>query len=613
MRSPEFELATPPEQENSLPEYVHMYEISGQPAITEHSFDRYEKDKEQDEKIVECAENGSAALQNRLAFELSTYEEKSSMLMDALASPIISVRLTVFSAMSFIPEGLKEQIIEAGLKSDDMRVQSEAMDKISSAPSLDSIRYLRKMVTDLAYKYLSSDDIHEQRKSLVFIGNAEGTEKKNLRDIILAKVQAGLSDSDPAVRKIAAIMIFEVPLESRLSLIKKCLEDPNENVRVNALNNYTRVDAESLPDLVKLALKNTSKEVRMRAARLVSNIYDPSHSGYQLIPMIKQCLDDSNINVQMAVLHKIHDLEQEQVINIIDICSKKDPQVFRKSLNLLLGLPDAVNEPLFAKYIDMCHYSTRDSLVKILEQRVNRFGTLINKKISEMIRRDLQNPDIERQKSCIDLIPYAKTPEDREEFFNIAIKKGLIKDIIKSKLYRNSTANDETFSRSEFDKTGSETTIIGGELYENTIIRHIKPEAFLTWKELYENHELWKDYGFDYVPIEPIQSYRLNSEGLVDVYSGVLDLSFGDWNHLTETYEFDLMEQKAKILSLLENLKIIHGHEHDGNFCLRFFRDKDGNIELSKCPRIYMIDFDQAISPNPYELAALDSQVSRYI
>ncbi len=40
------------ETESSLPEYLSMYEISGQDPITEHSFDRYTRDKiDNDEKI----------------------------------------------------------------------------------------------------------------------------------------------------------------------------------------------------------------------------------------------------------------------------------------------------------------------------------------------------------------------------------------------------------------------------------------------------------------------------------------------------------------------------------------------------------------------------------
>jgi hypothetical protein len=43
----------------------------------------------------------------------------------------------------------------------------------------------------------------------------------------------------------------------------------------------------------------------------------------------------------------------------------------------------------------------------------------------------------------------------------------------------------------------------------------------------------------------------------------------------------------------LEKENVIHGHCHDKNFVLRFFRNQDGFVDLNKTPRIYLIDFDQ--------------------
>ena len=90
---------------------------------------------------------------------------------------------------------------------------------------------------------------------------------------------------------------------------------------------------------------------------------------------------------------------------------------------------------------------------------------------------------------------------------------------------------------------------------------------------------IWKENGFDYVPIEPIQSYNLNKEGFVDVYSGILDLNLEQWEKITRKFSPDLGEQKKKLLSILESKKIEHGHvHHDRNFCLRFFEIKMGML-----------------------------------
>lgn len=122
--------------------------------------------------------------------------------------------------------------------------------------------------------------------------------------------------------------------------------------------------------------------------------------------------------------------------------------------------------------------------------------------------------------------------------------------------------------------------------------------AFLAWQKIYENHQVWENNGFDYVPIEPIQSYRLNKKGLVDVFSGVLDLSLAKWlEYSSRMFEEELTKQRDKIISVLESQNISHGHTHNYNFVLRFFRNKDGNPDLNQVPRLYAIDFDAAVSP----------------
>jgi len=151
--------------------------------------------------------------------------------------------------------------------------------------------------------------------------------------------------------------------------------------------------------------------------------------------------------------------------------------------------------------------------------------------------------------------------------------------------------------REEFRKTGSTTTLVGGPLKDRLIIRHIKPGAFIAWQKAYEDYEMWRKAGFDYVPIEPIQSYRLNKEGEVDVFSGVLDLSLDQWLEISGgIFEKELSELRDRIISALENEGIKHGHTHDNNFVLRFFRDEDGNPDFNRIPRLYAIDFDQAVS-----------------
>ncbi|MDA2936012.1 hypothetical protein MYX06_02235 [Patescibacteria group bacterium AH-259-L05] len=215
---------------------------------------------------------------------------------------------------------------------------------------------------------------------------------------------------------------------------------------------------------------------------------------------------------------------------------------------------------------------------------------------SSLIAKGLASDNVEVQKACAEII-WDMPEREKRSLIKLFMKKGLNNILIESPLYKEKDISEERFSRQEFEKSGSETTLVGGSLKEKTIIRHIKPRAFLAWQELYENYQLWKSNGFDYVPIEPIQSYKLNKEGFVDVYSGVLDLNLNKWSINFGWFEEKLASDREKILKVLDSQGISHGHTHDANFVLRFFRDEDGRADLRRKPRIYLIDFDFAASP----------------
>ena len=169
--------------------------------------------------------------------------------------------------------------------------------------------------------------------------------------------------------------------------------------------------------------------------------------------------------------------------------------------------------------------------------------------------------------------------------------------IVSSPLYRYKDINDVSFARRDFAKSGSETTLLGGSLYEHLIIRHLKPKTFLAWQKAYENWQGWELAEFDYVPVEPIQSYRLSQSGYVDVASGVLDISLDKWSKLyPEIFTQELRNIAQQIKTTLETMGVNHGHPHLGNFALRFFRIPNGDIDFSRLPRLYIIDFDEAKS-----------------
>ena len=215
---------------------------------------------------------------------------------------------------------------------------------------------------------------------------------------------------------------------------------------------------------------------------------------------------------------------------------------------------------------------------------------------AKLIRQGLSGDNIEIMREYAKVIQFVSKEKERKELLGLA-KQKLGNTLVEPPLYHNSKVSAERFSREEFAKTGSGTTLIGGELKDKVIFRHITQEAFRSWQEVYENHELWKRAGFEYVPIESILSFHQKKDGLVDVASGVLDISLGSWMGMSGDFSKELVAEANKIKNTLEQAQITHGHPHEDNFCLRFFRKANGDVDYQKKPRIYLIDFDRAVSP----------------
>lgn len=133
-------------------------------------------------------------------------------------------------------------------------------------------------------------------------------------------------------------------------------------------------------------------------------------------------------------------------------------------------------------------------------------------------------------------------------------------------------------------------------LKEKIILRGIDVYSFYLWKKIYENYKVFRKNNFNYIPIEPIIYFDPYFENnLVLVYSGVLGPTIEEWFKKTSLYKNEIEEQKNKILNILkEEFKIDHHHPHNLNFCLYFERDKNGEVDLTKVPRVYLIDFDMA-------------------
>jgi HEAT repeat protein len=478
---------------------LSMYEISGQDAITEHSFNRYLKDKEQDSKIEELSAHPSVSLQEKIE-----------------AAPL--------------PE--KASLIRSGLENPDINIQKEAALTTYMLPEI---------------------------------------ERQPLEEMIMKKIREGLQSQNGKVRKTAAEMISSAPREDVAALIRQALNDPDAKVRQAAAFFIYRAQEEEIASLVRTGLANTDLGIQKISAKMAA-----------LAP-----------GAEVDALKKIiADKIKRESLDQAD----ENSRARKAGMDMIYWAPEADK-------VDLTRLGLEDQDIEVQKAAARNLSWLsgeekisLSRIVSVKMEQGLEDQDAKKRRKAVVMFSWA-ADEDKERLFNLIKDKGLGEQLIKSSLYRGHKISRTEFSRHKFDKTGSETTLLGGELRGKTIIRHIKPQAFLAWQKLYENQAAWQEAGFDYVPIEPIQSYRLNPEGLVDVATGALDLNLADWDKKTNSFKNngEFLQQRRQIMQILSALGVKHGHPHAWNFCLRFFRDDRGVVDLDRAPRLYLIDFDEAV------------------
>jgi len=407
-----------------------------------------------------------------------------------------------------------------------------------------------------------------------------------------------LNNPSPQVQKAATEMIRYTPDKEKAPLIRKALNSSSPEAQkaaaemIKSIPDKERVTlSQMVTEKIRDALSNSSTEVQKIAAEMIW--YAPLE---EKAPLIRKALNSSSPEVQKAAAEMIWrvPLEEQAVLKqmvtekVCKALNSSSPEVQKTALEMIQYTPYEERAPLI-------HDALNSSSPEVQKVAAEMIRYTPDKEKAPLIREALNSSSPEAHKIAIRMIRSNFWGGEQEALLKQALEKaGDI--LIESPLYDRGDIQKERFSRKEFFKSGSETTLIDGALKDKVIVRYILPEHFLSWKSLYEDHSFWKENGFDYVPIEPIVSYRLEKDGRVAVFSGVLDLNLKMWQKITSRFGSELEVQKNKILDVLNKKGIEHGHSHDGNFCLRFWRDENGRPDMTKTPRLYLIDFDQTSS-----------------
>jgi hypothetical protein len=398
---------------------------------------------------------------------------------------------------------------------------------------------------DLIYKGFETNDPEVHYICVDYISYIDNHNYKNkLEQKLIHLINKAFKTNDPEIHYIYASII---------QYIKNYTEDKNLLI-------------DKLVDLIKQGLRNDDLNIKERYAEMI--IFTQVTNDFN--NLIEECLNSNYPEIQL--------------LGVQTYCDEGpyDSKIIKK-IRTLIDRGFETNDPKVQLiYAEMLSYYPKNSYNQ----------EHLQKKLTVLVNQGLKGkPE--------DQLLYAQMAEfvdfNKEGLFE-HLRSKLGGRLVESPLYeKNQYIKNDHFTRDKFKKTGSETILLGKTLMGRIILRRIRPDSFLAWKKAFENEDVWHNNGFDYIPVEPIQSFRLNKNGLVDVSTLVLDCDLDKWLMIGGGFVDELYIEKEKIKDVLAQLSIIHGHlYHNKNFCLRFFRNEDGSIDFDRKPNIYAIDFDEA-------------------
>ena len=288
-------------------------------------------------------------------------------------------------------------------------------------------------------------------------------------------------------------------------------------------------------------------------------------------------------SVRLAFLGKMIILEQAEDFDENDI----DEEVDKSIEHSIREMEKSMSKYFFWQYVLLTWGGSVNRLKKTtireLEKSYNNHNHAFDKRLRMLILRCLLINDNEgRYRNENNLKKYVSWYEDEFNF----------------QLYQ--IFNSDLLKKVDKDKTGGEFVLFGKNLRQKVVGRKMNILAFEQWRRAYESPKIWQESGFDYVPIEPIISFKNMENNNVRVSAGILGITLFEYVRVFSEYiQDDVFKKRRDIVDVLRKMNIdfsktANGHLHNNNFCLKFERTPKGEIDLDKSPKVYLIDWDHA-------------------
>lgn len=654
-----------PNNQQLPPEDIRqMYQIWGQPEITLHSFETYRVNKlAYQAKIEKAAKNSIifamskaiAAEKTRNAYnpnqsekpiqptqETTPENQKQSVIEHLIQGPYESLlRFTEKNKDLLNSDRQLQKILFKRILGETNGNQKRPIDSIEMSEYL-SNRQQRKVKKKVIRQNLDQL-LNQDQDTKIDIGyilfksgeDAYYKERRKINNI----VNIGLSSSNPEMINIAGELTSFLPenLQKKqsqrlVSIIENGINQDDQQIQLAVVDIIRFAPMDQRSRLIKMGFNRLEDQnCQFTLAFTIRDIPNDQISD----DVLSIALQSKYQEVQNIAFDEIYKTPQDEQKNLILTASKSQfIEMYKKAIDRIPLLdPD--------QQLEAIRYGINQKNPEFINQALQKIDYLPREVIADFYRAGLSNPNPDIQfiySKNLSKIPSEFIPEfikmgidspntniklallkliyrvennQKQQLFELIIKSNLGNLLVSSQLYQNYRVSNSEIKREKFQKTGSEMILIGGSMKEKAVIRRkISSQSFLNWQNLYENHQLWKNNGFDYVPIEQIISYRFDKKSqTVDVVSGVLDTNLAYWEMTSNLFNTELNEKRRKIIDILEKNNILHsgnnqekeedgfrGHDHKQNFCLRFFRDQNGQPDFTKEPRLYLIDFDQSSS-----------------
>lgn len=538
-------------------------------------------------------------------------------------------------------------LLKNALTSTDIQLQKSGAELVPHAEG-SMQNELQQLADQATIKALSSENPEEQiigaRMAQYASVNVSG---ETVRQISVY-IERYLKDENALIQKIGAQMIALLPEDDRpkyeallLKHLNIQLSSHHSQYQINAARLMRYVSDDAMPQLITKVLSGNNTQAQTVVVQYIKRLKPPVAT-----PLLRQVLNTNNLHLKQVAAETVtrvfriqkNDLEIPSDISkaitqtTSDALASDDSKIRKIGADMLKNVTDADElSKLIQSAInsdDVYVQTTATKAIPCIYINETFRGTMLNlvlqalrsnnrnvQKAAVAVARHvpmpgknecmeeafilvsnlLQSQNKEEQKQGAEMAYYVTHPRMGDLFTIIESDPELLETLMFSRLYPHEQDTTNGQRRVKFAKTGSAMTILrGGTLERKLIIRHIEKRAFLAWMRACEQYNTWLNAGFDYIPVEPIQSFAFRKH-TVDVYAGFLDIDLKHWLTVSNgRFKQELLDKRDQIISVLRQLGIRHSDLHWGNFFLRFPRRADGSIDTQTLPNIYVGDFDKS-------------------